>query len=218
MPLKAIFFDIDGTLYDSSTLTAMARRNSILAMIDAGLDVSEDQALRDLQGVIERFGPNYPKHYDELLRLYGKVEPKIVAAGVVAYEHTKLGYLKPFPGVVPALMELRKRHRLGVISNGLTIKQWEKLVWLRLHHFFEAVITSEECGHEKPEPEIFHAALGALDIEPSEALMVGDRYDVDIQGARKVGMRTVWFKREGEAGAGEIRSFSDLPRLVEELA
>ncbi len=41
MPIKAIFFDIDDTLYDSTKLTTMARKNSIKAMIDAGLSGGE---------------------------------------------------------------------------------------------------------------------------------------------------------------------------------
>lgn len=209
--MKAVFFDIDNTLYDSATLSAMARRNSVLAMIDAGLQVPEEQALRDLQEVIEAHGPNHPRHYDELLKVYGMDEPRIIAAGVVAYEHTKIAYLKPFPGVVPTLMELKRRYRLGVISNGLRIKQWEKLVGLRLHHFFDVVVTSEECGCEKPAPGIFEAALRALDVRPSEALMVGDRYDSDVVGARNAGMHALWFKREGEPKASnEIKGFSEI--------
>ncbi|MBR9701939.1 haloacid dehalogenase, partial [Candidatus Pacearchaeota archaeon] len=70
--IKAIFFDIDNTLYDSATLSFMARRNSVLAMIDAGLDMSEEQLLRDLNSIIKSHGSNYSHHYDELLKIYGR--------------------------------------------------------------------------------------------------------------------------------------------------
>ena len=146
MGIRAVFFDIDNTLYDSATLSSMARRNSVLAMIDSGLSQSEDTVLKDLENIISKHGSNYSWHYDELLSVYGIVSPKIIAAGVVAYEHTKNAYLKPFPGVLPTLMELKKSYKLGAISNGLALKQWEKLVGLRLHHFFESVVTSEQCG------------------------------------------------------------------------
>jgi putative hydrolase of the HAD superfamily len=213
MPLKAIFFDIDNTLYDSATLSSMARKNSVLAMIDAGLNLPEEQVLKDLNSIIATQGPNYPMHYDDLLKNYDINEPKIVAAGVVAYEHTKTAYLKPLPGVVPTIMTL-KNYKLGVISNGRTIKQWEKLVGLRLHHFFDTVITSEECGCEKPAVRIFEAALKALKVKPSEAVMVGDKYESDIIGARNAGMHAVWIKKGRPKSSNEINKFSQIPDWI----
>ncbi len=217
MAIRAIFFDIDNTLYDSSKLTSMARRNSVLAMIDAGLSLPEEKILKDLNRIIEEYGPNYGKHYDELLKKYGRSDVRIVAAGVVAYEHTKIAYLKPFPRVVSTLMELKKRYKLAVVSNGLSIKQWEKLVGLGLHHLFDVVITSEECRCEKPRAEIFQAGLRALKVEASESVMVGDRYDVDIVGAKKAGLHTVQLKKDGGKGPYEITSFAQLIEAIEVL-
>jgi putative hydrolase of the HAD superfamily len=215
--IKAIFFDIDNTLYDSATLTAMARKNSVLAMIDAGLIVPENQILKDLTAIIGRFGPNYHRHYDKLLKLYGTDDPKIIAAGVVAYEHTKNAYLKPGAGVIPTLIELKKRFKLGVISNGLRSKQWEKLVGLGVHHFFSAVITSQECKCEKPSPEIFKIAIKALDVNPDEAVMVGDKYDLDIAGAKKIGMHALWLTKNEPKDTSEINHFSQLIERIEGL-
>jgi putative hydrolase of the HAD superfamily len=208
--VTAIFFDIDTTLYDSRTLSSMARKSSVIAMIDAGLEMPEERVLEDLNDVIKRFGPNYPRHYDELLKTYEREDPKIVAAAVVAYEHTKIAYLKTFAGVVPTLIELKKNFKLGIISNGLKIKQWEKLVGLRIHHFFEAVVTSEECGCEKPAPEIFLAALKALNVAPAESVMVGDNFEIDIEGAKTMGMQTVWLKKTAPQSSNEINSFSQI--------
>ncbi|MFQ6135970.1 MAG: TIGR02253 family HAD-type hydrolase [Candidatus Hydrothermarchaeales archaeon] len=199
--VKGIFFDIDDTLYDSTKLATMARRNSIKAMIDAGLPEKDESKVFDtLEGIIERFGPNYSRHYDELVKELGvNWDPKIIAAGVVAYEHTKMGYLKPFPRVVPTLLDLKKRYKLGVISNGLAIKQWEKLVGLGIHHLFDIVVTSEEQGFEKPDKEIFQHAIEKLGFKPKECVMVGDRIDTDILGASKAEMRTIWVKDQRSA-------------------
>ncbi len=213
--LKAIFFDIDDTLYDSTTLARMARLNSIRAMIDAGLEErNEDKLYSLLQKIIKKFGSNYPKHYDELLKELGiPWNPKIVAAGVVAYEHTKFGYLKPFPGVVPTLIKLKQRYRLGVISNGLAVKQWEKLINLSLHHFFDVVVTSEEVGYEKPATEIFEAAMQKLGVAGEECVMVGDRLDTDVLGGKLAGMRTVWLRR-GKYSRAEPKSEDEKPDAV----
>ncbi len=217
MQVRAVFFDIDNTLYDSATLSKMARKNSVLAMIDSGLNQPVEKVLVDLDEIIEKHGSNYHWHYDELLKLYGRSDAKIIAAGVVAYEHTKNAYLKPLAGVVPTLIALKKHYRIGAISNGLTIKQWEKLVGLRLHHFFDSVVTSEECSCEKPAPEIYLTALKSLDVKPDEAVMVGDKYDVDIIGAQNVGMHGVWLKKEPPKNSNEINRFSDLIELLNGL-
>jgi len=224
--IKAIFFDIDDTLYDSTRLAKMARRNSIKAMIDAGLPIrDEDEAYDILEGLIERFGSNYPHHYDELLKAVGlEWDPKIIAAGAIAYEHTKVGYLKPFPQVVPTLLKLKERFALGVISNGLAIKQWEKLVGLGLHHFFDVVVTSEEIGHEKPEREIFEFGIKKLGAKPEECLMVGDRPETDIAGAKKAGMRTLLLLRgksrktkSSEKPDFEIEAHSEIFKVLDKV-
>jgi len=217
MQVRAVFFDIDNTLYDSATLSKMARRNSVLAMIESGLDLPVEKVLADLGQIIEEHGSNYHWHYDELLKLYGRCDAKIIAAGVVSYEHTKNAYLKPLPGVVPTLIALKKHYRIGAISNGLTLKQWEKLVGLRLHHFFDSVVTSEECSCEKPAPEIYLTALKSLDIRPDEAVMVGDKYDVDIIGAQNIGMHGVWLKKDAPKNSNEINRFSDLIEVLKGL-
>ncbi|MBI4344649.1 MAG: TIGR02253 family HAD-type hydrolase [Euryarchaeota archaeon] len=222
--IKGVFFDIDDTLYNSTVLARMARRNSVQAMIDAGLPIrDEEKVYRALLRVIRRLGPNHSRHYDELLKDLGVPwSPKIVAAGVVAYEHTKAGYLKPFPGVVPTLLELRKDYRLGVISNGLAIKQWEKLIWMGIHHLFDLVATSEELGSEKPGEEIFRYAVRRLGLKPAECVMVGDRLDTDILGARRCGMRTILVRRgkgpkarEADATVGAV---TEVPRVLKRFS
>jgi len=223
--IKAVFFDIDDTLYDSTQLTTTARRNSIRAMIDAGLNGDEDEIFEVLQKVIKKYGPNYPKHYDELLKELGLPwNPKIIAAGVVAYEHTKAGFLKPFPKVIPTLLKLRNKYKLGVISNGLAVKQWEKLIGLGLYHLFDIAITSEEVKFEKPSEKIFDIAIKKLGLLPEECVMVGDRIDIDMIGAKLAGMKTIRImkgkysniepKSEEETPDYEIKEFEELLEIL----
>jgi putative hydrolase of the HAD superfamily len=210
--IKAIFFDIDDTLYDSTKLTTMARQNSIRAMIDSGLPVKDEDNLHTLLNeIIKKHGSNYGKHYDRLLEELGlEIDPKIIAAGVVAYEHTKEGYLTPFPGVVPTLLKLKEKYRLGVISNGLAVKQWEKLIGLGIHHLFDVVATSEERGFSKPQKEIFLFAVEKLDLSPAECVMAGDRLDTDILGGNLAGMKTVYLKK-GKYGGETPESKEQTP-------
>jgi len=191
--IKALFFDIDDTLYDSTLQASLARKNAIKAMIEAGLDVNEEKAMNSLQEIVKKFGSNYSYHFDELLKESGyDPNPRIVAAGVVAYHTTKIAYLVPFPDTIPTLLRLRDLdYKLGIITDGISVKQWEKLIRLGLQHFFHSVIISSDVRREKPDPELFKIAVKNLGCKPEETLVVGDRLDKDISGANKAGMVTV---------------------------
>ena len=224
--IKAVFFDIDDTLYDSTKLAHMARKNAIKAMIDAGLpEKDEKKVFKTLKKIIEKFGSNYPRHYDELIKeIGGHWNPKIIASGVVAYEHTKVGYLKPFPKIVPTILDLKNKYKLGIISNGLAIKQWEKLVGLGIHHLFDIVVTSEEEGSKKPDVKIFKHAMKQLDLNPEECIMIGDRIEIDITGAKAAGMHTVLISnrkiksiRKDKSPEYSIKDISELLDILKDL-
>lgn len=191
--IKAIFFDIDNTLYDSTLQVEMARNNAIKAMIEAGLDVDEKKATNELKRIVKSYGSNYTLHYNKLVQKFNSKEnPHIIAAGIVAYHNTKLAHLTPFPETIPTLLELRDLgYRLGIITDGKAIKQWEKLIRLGIQHFFDTVVISEYAGNEKPNEKIFRLALKNIKCKAEEAMMVGDRLDKDISGANKIGMVTV---------------------------
>jgi putative hydrolase of the HAD superfamily len=90
------------------------------------------------------------------------------------------------------LIYLKKsNYQLGVISNGLTIKQWEKLIRLGLYHFFDDVVTSQEAESEKPESKIFKLALDRMGCHASKSVMVGNKFSEDIMGAINAGMSAI---------------------------
>lgn len=192
--IKAVLFDIDDTLFDSTTLAKMARMNAVKAMIESGLpirDVNKGYSL--LMKIVKKYGANYDQHFDRLLETLGcSRDPKIVAAGIVAYHDTKLAYIKPDPDVIPTLIALRDKDcKLGIVSNGRSVKQWEKIIRLGLHHFFHTVVISEDVGCEKPDPKIFEVALKELRLEPEEAIYTGDSLEIDMLGANKAGLVSV---------------------------
>ncbi|MGD1052356.1 MAG: HAD family hydrolase [Candidatus Dormibacteria bacterium] len=98
------------------------------------------------------------------------------------------------PGVVDTLEELRRRGlRLGLCSNApyRPASLHGQIAHLGLARWFDAVIFSSEVGWRKPSPQIFSAALAALDVEPERCAMVGDRWREDVAGARSAGMATI---------------------------
>jgi putative hydrolase of the HAD superfamily len=188
--IKAVFFDIDDTLYDTSGFAELARKAALNVMIDAGLPLTSQEAYILLREIIKEKGSNYDKHFNVLTkRVFGKENPLLIALGMITYHNVKFALLRLFPDTIPLLIYLKKKgYRLGVISNGLTIKQWEKLIRLGLYHFFDEVVTSEEAKVEKPDNEIFNLAMSRMDCEPNMSVMVGNKFREDIMGAINVGM------------------------------
>jgi putative hydrolase of the HAD superfamily len=112
-------------------------------------------------------------------------------------------------------------HRLGVISNGQSHQQLRKLRRAGLLEAFEVVVVSDECGFAKPEPEIFAHACALAGEPRSNAIYVGDRYDVDATAARRAGLVGVWLDRAGlvehDRQPPTLRSLRELKPLVESL-
>jgi len=192
--IKAVLFDVDDTLFDTDTLAKMARMNAVKAMNESGLPLKNAKiGYNALVKIVGRYGANYDQHFDRLVEALGyRRDPKVIAAGIVAYHDTKLAYLKPDPDVIPTLIALRdKGCKIGVVSNGRSVKQWEKIIRLGLHHFFHTVVISEEAGCEKPDPHIFEFALDELSVKPREAAYVGDSLESDVLGANRAGLISV---------------------------
>ena len=66
-----------------------------------------------------------------------------------------------------------------------------------LDGLIHAAVSSSEHGYLKPHPSIFRAALSLLSVSPAEAIMIGDSYVHDVEGARAVGMKAVLLRRAG---------------------
>ena len=196
--IKAVFFDIDDTLYDTSGFAELARKAALRTMIDAGLPLSHQESYLLLREIIKEKGSNYDKHFNILTRrVFGEENPLLIALGMITYHNVKFALLRLFPDTMSTLIYLKKNnYQLGVISNGLTIKQWEKLIRLGLYHFFDDVVTSQEAESEKPDPKIFQLALDRLGCQANKSVMVGNKFSEDILGAINAGMSAILVNSE----------------------
>jgi len=194
--VKAILFDLDNTLIDFMKMKQHAIESAAEAMIDAGLPLSREETLERINKIYEKFGIEYQNVFDELLKeVFGRVDYKILAAGVVAYRRVKEGYTEPYPHVTSTLIGLIKRgYTLGIISDAPSFQVWSRLVGMNLHHYFDFVVALEDGGIRKPDEMPFKAAVEKLNLTPEELLMVGDDPNRDIAGAKKLGITTVLAK------------------------
>src|SRR3989442_3710708 len=90
---------------------------------------------------------------------------------------------------------------------------------------FDAVITSESAQTYKPRPRIFEAALESLRVGPRDVIHVGDSLMADVEGASRLGMRTVWVNRAAlrrgpadPAPDAEAPDLTEFPANVERLS
>lgn len=218
--IRAVFFDMDDTLYDTSGFAAIARRAAVKSMVHNGLKCSEDEGYEELMKIIGDKGSNYDKHFNILVeRINGKLDPLIIVNGIITYHNTKFAMLKLEPESFSILLYLKSQgYKVGLITNGKELKQWEKLVRLGVYPFFDDVVTSESVGVEKPNPEIFNIAMKRLGVTSGSSLMIGNKFDVDIIGACKAGMQCMLINSELTSEQKELLDEMDCSGNVREIS
>ncbi|MGD8717846.1 MAG: HAD-IA family hydrolase [Candidatus Zixiibacteriota bacterium] len=223
--IRAVIFDLDNTLTDFMKMKERAIEAAAEAMVDAGLAGTVDEVIAGINDVYEAEGIEYQRVFDRyLIEAHGKLDPRIHAAGVVAYRRAREGTLALYPHVHSTLLELLRRGiKLGVLSDAPRLQAWLRLAYLQLHNIFDVVVTYEDTGVRKPAPEPFLLILEELGVRPEEALMVGDWPGRDVEGARALGIRTV-YARYGDTSGESCREtdytvddVADVIRIVDEL-
>ncbi len=189
------------------------------AMIEAGLQDAPEDLADTLFSFYLDHGIESDDAFEEyLVQEYTAVNYRVLAAAVNAYLKEKYLHLKPYPGVAETLHELKQRgFKLGVVSDGLRLKAWMRLNEADLDKYFDAVVTYDDTGKQKPAKVPFLRVCDELGVIPEECLMVGDWPERDIQGGKLAGMRTCLAKygQMGHAAADyEIEDFADLLDIV----
>lgn len=103
-----------------------------------------------------------------------------------------------FHGAIEILSYLQHRYKLHIITNGFKEVQNIKIKNSRIDKYFATITTSDEVGVKKPHPQIFREALTRAAVSSDKALMIGDSLEADIEGAKKAGMKTVFFNHRNE--------------------
>lgn len=125
----------------------------------------------------------------------------------------------PVDGFEAAMDGLRERGlETGIISNS-DGRLDDRMKMIGIRDRFGFVIDSAVVRVSKPNPGIFRAALELSAVEASEAVFMGDYYEVDVLGARSVGMKPLLFDpvgAYGEVDCGVARTFGDVLGFVDE--
>ncbi|MEA2089281.1 MAG: HAD family hydrolase [Thermoproteota archaeon] len=146
----------------------------------------------------------------ETLRHFGyslkPTDPLIIRAAD-AFGEAFVQHIRMEKCVPTILKQLHSNYLLGLVSNFAYSPALRKtLERFDITKFFDAIIISGEVGWRKPSSKIFQKALDALSASASETVFVGDMLHMDIEGAKRMGMKTVLVKETVER-----------PELLEEI-
>ncbi|MGH3797910.1 MAG: HAD family hydrolase [Pseudonocardiaceae bacterium] len=224
--IAAVCFDVDATLVDHEASTRAGLRE-LLGTDDAWSDwcaLTDRHYLRYLAGEVD-FDTMRWQRTKEFFASRGEL---LGDGEVVQREERRAAAMRRawqlYDDALPCLGVLRAAGlRLAAITNAAGEYQRAKLEVLGLESAFDAVLISGELGVAKPHRAIFRTACAALRVRPAQAVHVGDRLDMDAEGARDAGMHGVWLDRSRRgalprsAGISVICQLSELPALVGQL-
>ncbi|HDR7622482.1 TPA: HAD family hydrolase [Bacillus mycoides] len=88
---------------------------------------------------------------------------------------------------------IKSHIKVGIITNGSTQRQKEKIINTNLNRYFDTIIISEEAGFSKPDKLIFELALNKLNVQSEDVLFVGDDLEKDIAGCQNANIKGIWF-------------------------
>jgi len=236
-PIKAIFFDLDGTLRHSIPAGGDVFTDYVLTL---GLQINQEGRLRAMRWE-HLYWANSVDLRDDLVAHSGETENfwveysrrRLVALGaspdwameLAPKTSAHMGEVYKPESIVPedvrrVLPELKQAgYIMAVISNRDKPFQ-ETLETHGLSEFFSFSLAGGEVDVFKPEPGIFEHALKRVDVTAPEAVYVGDNYYADVIGSRRAGLRPVLYDPKGifpEADCATIKSFDELISVLKDI-
>jgi putative hydrolase of the HAD superfamily len=240
MIIKAILFDINGTLVDINTDEANEEiyrgLSHILTYQGISMHRSEvrDEYYRIMEFQRKASGEKYPEfNVVELFREF--LVRRCPAPGIIppdklewlpvflaeAYRGLSRNRLQLYPGVLDVLQDLRSRFKFAAISDAQTAWCVPEMRAVGIEEYFDPIIVSGDVGYRKPDPRLFMTALTALRVTAEDVLFVGNDMFRDVYAAQQCGIKTVFFSsNQGGKQAEGVRpdyiiyQFSELRQAV----
>jgi HAD superfamily hydrolase (TIGR01509 family) len=130
-------------------------------------------------------------------------------------------YIEIIPGAETALAELHQHYQCCVASNAAESSgelMAQALARVNLRQYFRRFFTSRDLGVGKPDPQFYVGVAHRIGLKPSQCIMIGNDYQMDIAPAKTAGMMTVWLASSALGSAicadAIIESLDELPEVV----
>lgn len=231
MTTEAVIFDLYGTLVDIWTdehdVSVYYTLCKSLSYYDICYEPDELAARYQeyaANQLLERPGPygeiDVFRVFEEILAEGLRASPERALVIWVARLFRSLSRrrLGLFPDTQPALEELQKTYRLGLVTDAQWVFSEPEIRFLGLERFFETVVLSSRYYVRKPAPQIYAHALRAMRLDPSQALYVGNDPLRDVPGPQALGMPVALIHRNGpplDTPVPLIRDLTNLPGFIE---
>ena len=233
MTIKAILFDMGNTLieYDVEFFEEVFQRILTSLGITRSLDdikkafLNAENESRNLR-LLSSFGKvkceEHWNTWDSLVLKHLEIAEHVELGKAVHSRWFDFVECAPYPEVKEVLSELRQRGmKIGLISNGYEEEIHIILQKANLERAaFDIVIGVDTIKKVKPNPDIFKYAISKLDVEPEEAIFVGDNVEADYKGAENAGIHALLIDRteKQQSDFKTIRNLRDVLPLIGETA
>lgn len=176
--IKAVLFDLDGTLINSNDLTLKSFQSTYKEIMN--LEPSEEEIRMNFGRPLHMIFKDYDENrIDEMITFYRKVNLEL---------HDK--ECKEFVGVKEMLEELKSQGiKLGVVTSKKRDMAERGAKLMGIFKYFDAFITPESTNKHKPEGEPVLKACSEIEVDVKEAMMVGDS-PYDILSGKNAGTKT----------------------------
>jgi len=232
--IKAVFFDWFDTL---ARCEPPREELQSQALRELGVECSPQQVMRGILIADREYfeensrSPVQKRSPEEQAKVYTRYQKTILTeAGVKVSEELLLKILMImeeqfkritfvlFDDVLSTLETLKQQNLiLGLLTNAPK-DMISAHHWLGLEPYLNFVVTSEEAGSDKPEPLIFLAALDRAGVNASEAVHIGDQYELDVVGAQRAGITPILIDRYNiyseVTDCPRIRSLTELAQFL----
>ena len=210
--VKAVLFDVDGTLVDSNDAHAHAW---VRAFADRGIHVAFDEVRR----AIGMGGDKLMPHVSGISEA-SEIGRAIAHRRAEIFKHEFLPTVQPLRGARELVAEVKARGLTAVAASSAKKDELEPLLKIAgAEWLMDAATSSDDADASKPEPDIIHAALQQAGVNPEEAVMIGDT-PYDIEAARRAGVRVIALRSGGwndQDLRGAIAIYNDPSDLLAQL-
>ncbi len=190
--IRAVFFDLDGTLYDRDAVMQKLVEEQFEVFRESLGDIGKSQFVQRILDLDAHGYGDDPFLYERVVSEWG-LGPGLAGRLVRYFREHYDRHCSLSDDAWATLHTLRASgKKLGVITNGPIEWQQKTLACLGLDSFFDTVLISELEGLSKPDRHIFARALERCHVSPAEALFVGDHPRIDVAGAQAAGLTAAW--------------------------
>ncbi len=213
--IKAIAFDLDDTLIDTSrVLLPLATANAFKAMVSHGLQI--DFKTFDDERKIGTLSMTHKKIFKVIADKFGTTSKEEMAtAGIEAFYNPELPEVLPIlPGAKDNLLSLSKKYTLFVVTAGSVPTQKKKIEASGLSQFFQKAYTIDGFKNERKRIA-FENILKNLSLKPEELISIGNRLSQEIHDAKELGCITCYFNY-GEHVGEVARNDFEIPDFTVE--